>query len=68
VVPPNDLEVLGRRIRELIENPVLAEQMGQAAREHVRRRFSWPAVAQRGLDFYRELHRKARGSNPNRAR
>jgi glycosyltransferase involved in cell wall biosynthesis len=68
VVPPNDLEALGRRIRELVENPVKAEQMGQTAREHVRRRFSWPAVAQRGLDFYRELHRTGRGRNANPAR
>ncbi len=67
VVPPNDLEVLGRRIRQLVENPSLAEQMGARAREHVRDRFSWPAVAGRGLEFYRQLQAAGRGKNPNRA-
>ena len=61
VVPPDDLEALGNRIRELVGNPTLAERMGQQARAHVRQNFTWPAVAVRGLEFYRALERRRRG-------
>jgi len=61
VVPPNDLETLGSRIRQLVGNPVLAEQMGRRAREHVRANFSWGTVALRGLTFYRSLQASGRG-------
>ena len=63
VGPPDDLEALGNRIRELVENPALAERMGQNARAHVRQHFTWPAVAARGLEFYRAVERKRRGQN-----
>lgn len=61
VVPANDLEALGSRIRQLVGNPILAEQMGRKAREHVRTNFSWDTVALRGLTFYRSLQASGRG-------
>lgn len=63
IVPPHDLGMLGRRMRELVENRELAQAMGENARAHVRQNFSWAAVAGRGLDFYRELRRRRDGAS-----
>jgi glycosyltransferase involved in cell wall biosynthesis len=55
VVPPNDPRALGQRIAELLGDPALRRQMGRRAREMVLERFTWPIIARRTLDAYREL-------------
>jgi glycosyltransferase involved in cell wall biosynthesis len=58
VVEPGDAEVLRNRVELLVGDPALSHRMGEAARRHVRERFTWDAVAARGLEFYRELRSK----------
>jgi glycosyltransferase involved in cell wall biosynthesis len=52
VVPPNDPAALRARLEWLRDNPSAAARMGEAAREWVLARFTWPAVVRRCLDAY----------------
>jgi glycosyltransferase involved in cell wall biosynthesis len=55
IVPPGDAGALGQRIDQLVFNPELSIEMGGRGRRHVEESFTWPRVAERGLDFYRLL-------------
>ncbi len=55
LVPPNDPEALGERIRFLLDRPDAARTIGEAGRERVRLHFTWAAVAGRCLQAYREV-------------
>jgi glycosyltransferase involved in cell wall biosynthesis len=52
VVPPNDPDALGERLRTLRDNPDLVAQMGQAAMHRVLTRFTWDAVVDRCFAAY----------------
>lgn len=52
LVPPNDPAALRRKLEWLRDRPDEVERMGQAARERVRTRFTWPAVVRRCLRAY----------------
>ena len=52
VVPPNDPDALGERLRTLRDNPNLVAQMGQGARQRVLTRFTWDAVVDRCFAAY----------------
>lgn len=52
VVSPEHPEELGRRIRELCQDPPLAARMGAAARRRVLDRFTWRATADRCFAAY----------------
>jgi glycosyltransferase involved in cell wall biosynthesis len=52
VVPPNDPIALGEKLCWLRDHPAQARLMGQAARERVLARFTWPAVVRRCLEIY----------------
>jgi glycosyltransferase involved in cell wall biosynthesis len=54
VVPPNQPDALGDRIRWLREHPTQAAAMGRAGRRRVERQFTWEAVVERCLDAYRD--------------
>jgi glycosyltransferase involved in cell wall biosynthesis len=43
------------KLRRLVSDRTLRERLGQAARESVEERFSWPRVAAETVAFYREL-------------
>jgi glycosyltransferase involved in cell wall biosynthesis len=43
------------RLRELIDNPELARQMGAQGRAKVQQRFTWPSIAAAYLELYQEL-------------
>ena len=49
-------EVAGR-LRLLLEDPALADRMGEAGRLKVATRFQWPAVARAHLEVYRSVLR-----------
>jgi glycosyltransferase involved in cell wall biosynthesis len=53
LVPPNDPDALGSRLRWLREHTDEATRMGIAARERVIERFTWPEVVRRCLEVYR---------------
>ena len=55
VVPPNDPKALRERIQFLFARPETARAMGEAGRARVLREFTWPKVASRCLQAYREV-------------
>ena len=42
-------------LRQLLENPALADRMGEAGRRKVEDRFQWPALARAHIDVYRSV-------------
>jgi glycosyltransferase involved in cell wall biosynthesis len=62
---PKDAERFARDLAEAVnslqDDPQRRAAMGQRARERVERFFSWPSVARRTCDFYRELVEAAGG-------
>ena len=57
IVPPNDPQALGERIRYLHDNPEVVARMGQAARQHAMDHFTWDRVALNCLKAYEEMGR-----------
>lgn len=54
VVPPNDPEALGERLRFLRDHPEEVERLGRAARGRVLEHFTWDRVVDRCLEAYEE--------------
>ena len=52
IVAAHDAGRLGERLRWLREHPREAGQMGQAARQRVLEKFTWPIVVRRCLEIY----------------
>jgi glycosyltransferase involved in cell wall biosynthesis len=52
VVPPNDPPALKQKIQWLRDHPQEASAMGQAARQRVLEKFTWPKVVRRCLEIY----------------
>ena len=46
---------LAAAVNRLLDDPGTMQEMGRRARERVERYFSWTSIAQRTLEFYREL-------------
>jgi glycosyltransferase involved in cell wall biosynthesis len=55
-------EELSELVTSLISDPTAARRLGRAAREYVRRRHSWPAVAEAYEDIYRDVQSEASGN------
>ncbi len=55
LVPPRDPQALANRLHELLVNPELCTQMGQAARLRVEREFTWETVAKRTGAVYQAV-------------
>jgi len=54
LVPAGDPEALSEAIVSLVEKPLFAERIGKAAREEVKKRYSWEAFAMRLENVLRE--------------
>ncbi len=54
LVPPESAPALVLALTELLDAPELRARMGQGARE-LARLFAWDTIAQRTLDFYRQI-------------
>ncbi len=54
LVPYGDADLLANRIRRVLDDPALAERLGQAAREHVSEHFGLQATVRRLALLYRE--------------
>lgn len=50
-----DADDIAEALSAMIGDPVRAEAMGQRGRLLVTKRFTWPALAERSVDLYREL-------------
>ncbi len=59
LVPPKDYKALGEKLLQLLQTPSLAENMGQAAREHVVQNYSLQLMARRHEAVYLEYYHKA---------
>ena len=55
IVEPGDDEELRDRLSLLLEDPALAQRMGEGGRQLVLSKFTWDACARRCLAAYREL-------------
>ncbi len=62
LVPPRDPAALAERLCQLLDDSAGRDRMGGAARARVERGFTWPEVAARTSDLYREL--LSQGANP----
>jgi D-inositol-3-phosphate glycosyltransferase len=54
LAPVNDASAFAEAMARLLNDRALAEEMGQAARQHAQR-FAWPAVAESMMHVYRRL-------------
>ncbi|HSS48701.1 MAG TPA: glycosyltransferase family 4 protein [Thermoanaerobaculia bacterium] len=52
LVPPSDPEALRDRLHRLLDDPLLARRMGEAARRRIEQHFTWGEVARRCLEAY----------------
>ncbi|HXF63751.1 MAG TPA: glycosyltransferase family 4 protein [Caldilineaceae bacterium] len=55
LVPPADQNALATAILYLLQNPVLARRLGQAASERIDRLFRWERTTQQTLALYQQL-------------
>jgi glycosyltransferase involved in cell wall biosynthesis len=55
VAPEQFSRDLAAAVNRLLDDPATRQAMGQKARQRVERYFSWSSIAQRTLEFYREL-------------
>jgi glycosyltransferase involved in cell wall biosynthesis len=55
LVPPGDNAALAGAIERLLGDVTLRRQMGAAGREHARRHFAWPVLAEQVAGVYREV-------------
>ena len=67
LVPPADPAALARAIRELLEGPQHARELGRRGYERVHRHFSWRRAAQQTVDAYREAIDGHRRFRPHRS-
>jgi rhamnosyl/mannosyltransferase len=58
LVPPRNAEELAKRIKHLISNPQLREEMGEAGRMRVEQRFTSTKMAEAMLQVYKEMLNK----------
>ena len=54
LVPPREPKAMAQALGQLIAEPALRRQMGAAARHSVEQNFSWPGIARRTLEAYRQ--------------
>jgi glycosyltransferase involved in cell wall biosynthesis len=54
LVPPRDVPALRRALERLLGDPGLRHRLGEAGRERIRTRFSWPAVTDATIVAYEE--------------
>lgn len=55
LVPVKDANTLAEKLKVLIDNPILRDRMGKAAREKAENEFSVDDVIKKHLDIYQEL-------------
>jgi glycogen synthase len=60
LVEPGDVPALADAIAALARDPAERRRLGEAARQRVRQRFSWPVLVGRTIALYEELLRGAR--------
>jgi glycosyltransferase involved in cell wall biosynthesis len=62
LVPPADAGALARAIKELLDHPQRAKQLGEAGLKRVQASFTWQKAAQKTVEVYRETIRDHRRS------
>ena len=60
LVPPADPMALVRAMREVLENPARAKELGMAGYQRVQAHFTWQKAAEKTVDAYREVIRDYR--------
>jgi len=57
-VPPNDDDALMRAILDMMTDDILRRKYADRARRYVKKRISWPIIAEKHLTLYRNLIKK----------
>jgi glycosyltransferase involved in cell wall biosynthesis len=60
LVPPADHQALANAILTILEQPQLAQKLGQAGYQRVHQHFTWTKAAQKTVTVYREAIRDHR--------
>jgi len=60
LVPPADPMALVRAVREVLENPAHAKELGMAGYQRVQAHFTWQKAAEKTIVAYREVIRDYR--------
>jgi glycosyltransferase involved in cell wall biosynthesis len=55
LVPPKDTATIRDAFSRLVSEPWLCRELGLAARERLEENFSWPTIARRYIDQYRNI-------------
>ncbi|QLE56484.1 glycosyltransferase family 1 protein [Nostoc sp. TCL26-01] len=55
LVPPKDVAAFNVAIDRILTNPALRDELGAAAKEHTRAKFSWDGVAEQLSELYTQL-------------
>jgi glycosyltransferase involved in cell wall biosynthesis len=55
LVKPADSRALARAIRELLNNPIRAKELGMAGYRRVQKHFTWKRAAEKTVAAYREV-------------
>jgi glycosyltransferase involved in cell wall biosynthesis len=53
-VPPGDTEALALALTRVLDDPVLAAELGGRGRDRVMRKYTWPSVARQTAQWYRD--------------
>jgi glycosyltransferase involved in cell wall biosynthesis len=53
-VPPGDPEALAATIKQVLDDPELAADLGARGRERVMTRYTWRSVAEQTVRWYRD--------------
>lgn len=56
LVPVHEPEILSRRMQEVLENPIVARDLGLRAVKRVNRLFTWEIVASEVADLYEKIN------------
>jgi glycosyltransferase involved in cell wall biosynthesis len=64
LVPPKDPAAIRDAFSRLVSEPWRCRDLGQAARERLEENFSWPAIARRYIDQYRNIGGTRKEADP----
>jgi len=63
LVPPQEPDVLARKVRDLLNSPMLLQGYGIAAADRARSRYSWDRIGQETLAVHQQVLRARNGHN-----
>ena len=66
LVPPGDAEALAKAIATLLDQPAARAELGARGPARIREAYSWPRIAERTVEVYREVAARSQEATPIR--